>query len=79
MLHMFPKAKGIICIEDNKPDCIAKFRELVLPEDNIEVLELKTKYPQGAERMLIYAATGRKVIPPCCRRTRAVSWTTSTP
>lgn len=41
MLHMFPKAKGIICIEDNKPDCIAKFRELVLPEDNIEVLELK--------------------------------------
>lgn len=24
MLHMFPKAKGIICIEDNKPDCIAK-------------------------------------------------------
>ena len=56
-----PKAKGIICIEDNKPDCIAKFCELVLPEDNIEVLELKTKYPQGAERMLIYAATGRKV------------------
>ena len=61
MLHMFPKAKGIICIEDNKPDCIAKFCELVLPGDNIEVLELKTKYPQGAERMLIYAATGRKV------------------
>ena len=61
MLHMFPRAKGVICIEDNKPDCIAKFRELVLPGDNIEVLELKTKYPQGAERMLIYAATGRKV------------------
>ena len=61
MLHMFPRAKGVICIEDNKPDCIAKFRELVLPEDNIEVLELKTKYPQGAERMLIYAAMGRKV------------------
>ena len=75
MLHMFPKAKGIICIEDNKPDCIAKFRELLLPEDNIEVLELKTKYPQGAERMLIYAATGRKVnssmLP--LKRTRAVS------
>ena len=61
MLHMFPRAKGVICIEDNKPDCIVKFRELLLPEDNIEVLELKTKYPQGAERMLIYAATGRKV------------------
>ena len=61
MLHMFPRAKGVICIEDNKPDCIVKFRELVLPEDNIEVLKLKTKYPQGAERMLIYAATGRKV------------------
>ena len=61
MLHMFPRAKGVICIEDNKQDCIVKFRELLLPEDNIEVLELKTKYPQGAERMLIYAATGRKV------------------
>ena len=61
ILKLFDSAKGYICIEDNKPDCIAKFRELVLPEDNIEVLELKTKYPQGAERMLIYAATGRKV------------------
>ena len=38
MLHMFPKAKGIICIEDNKPDCIVKFRELLLPEDNIEAV-----------------------------------------
>ena len=61
ILKAFPKAVGCICIEDNKPDCIAKFCELVLPGDNIEVLELKTKYPQGAERMLIYAATGRKV------------------
>ena len=61
ILKAFPKAVGCICIEDNKPDCIVKFRELLLPEDNIEVLELKTKYPQGAERMLIYAATGRKV------------------
>ena len=61
MLHMFPRAKGVICIEDNKPDCIVKFRELLLPEDNIEVLELKTKYPQGAERMLIYAVTGETI------------------
>ncbi|MCI5648282.1 MAG: electron transport complex subunit RsxC [Fusicatenibacter sp.] len=61
MLSLFDKAKGVICIEDNKKDCIRKFRQLIMPGDRIEVLELKTKYPQGAERMLIYAATGRQI------------------
>ena len=61
MLQLFDGAKGYICIEDNKPEGIAKLQELVEGEANIEVQPLKTKYPQGAERMLIYAATGRKV------------------
>ena len=51
----------MICIEDNKPDAIAKMREAVQNEERIEVLPLKTKYPQGGERTLIYAATGRKI------------------
>ena len=61
MLSLFPKAKGVIGIEDNKPEAIAKLTEMCKNESRIEVAVLKTKYPQGAERMLIYAATGRKV------------------
>lgn len=61
MVSLFPKAKGVIGIEDNKPDAIAKLEELVRNEDRIEVCPLKTKYPQGAERQVIYAITGRKI------------------
>lgn len=60
-LSLFENAKGIIAIEDNKPDVIKNIKELVKPEENIEVKELITKYPQGAERQLIYATTGRKI------------------
>ena len=61
ILTLFDSAKGYICIEDNKPDCIAKMKELVKDIDRIEVKEVMTKYPQGGERTLIYAVTGRKV------------------
>lgn len=61
ILQLFDHAKGCICIEDNKPDCIGKISKLVAEEPRIEVKKLKTKYPQGAERMLIYAVTGRKI------------------
>ncbi|MBD5136980.1 MAG: electron transport complex subunit RsxC [Lachnospiraceae bacterium] len=60
-LSLFPNAKGIIGIEDNKPEAIKKLKELVKDEPRIEVKPLYTKYPQGAERMLIYAVTGRKI------------------
>jgi len=60
-LSLFPNAKGIIAIEDNKPEAIKKIEELVKNEPKIEVKTLKTKYPQGGERLLIYAATGRKI------------------
>lgn len=58
---LFPNAKGIIAIEDNKPEAIAKVSALVKDDSDIEVKVLKTKYPQGAERQLIYAATGRQI------------------
>ena len=61
MLKLFDNAKGVICIEDNKPDAIAKMQEAVKNEDRMEVLPLKTKYPQGGERTLIYAVTGREI------------------
>ena len=61
ILTLFDSAKGYICIEDNKPDCIAKMKGLVKDIDRIEVKEMMTKYPQGGERTLIYAATGREI------------------
>ena len=61
ILTLFDSAKGYICIEDNKPDCIARMKELVKDIDRIEVKEMMTKYPQGGERTLIYAATGREI------------------
>ena len=61
ILSLFDNAKGIIGIEDNKPDCIATLKELVKDEPKIEVMGLHTKYPQGSERQLIYATTGRAI------------------
>lgn len=61
ILQLFDKAQGIIGIEDNKPEAIAKMTELVKNESRIKVVPLKTKYPQGGERTLIYAVTGRKI------------------
>ncbi len=53
--------KGIIGIEANKPKAIKHMKELVKNETNISVVSLKVKYPQGAEKQLIYATTKRKV------------------
>lgn len=61
MLQLFENAKGVIGIENNKPDAIAKMQEMVKDEPRIEVCPLKTKYPQGGERTLIYAITKRKI------------------
>lgn len=61
ILQLFDRAKGVIAIEDNKPEAIARMSELVREEPRIEVCPLKTKYPQGGERSLIYAVTGRKL------------------
>lgn len=61
ILRLFDNAKGIIGIENNKPEAIKKMEELVKDEPKIEVRTLLTKYPQGGERTLIYATTGRKI------------------
>lgn len=61
VLCLFPKAHGILAVEDNKKDCVELLKELVKDEKRISVRALKTKYPQGAERQLIYAVTGRRI------------------
>lgn len=61
ILQLFENAKGIIGVEDNKPEAIKKLKEFTANEDRIEVKALKTKYPQGAERQMVYVTTGRKL------------------
>ena len=61
ILSLFENARGILAVEDNKPNCISKLKRLTKNETKITVKALKTKYPQGSERQLIYAATGRAI------------------
>lgn len=61
ILQLFDNAKGIIGIENNKPEAIKKLTEMVKDEPRIEVCPLLTKYPQGGERTLIYAVTKREI------------------
>ena len=56
----------LIAVEDNKPDVIQKLKEIadnpqMDPKDEVRVLPLKSRYPQGAEKVLVQACTGRKV------------------
>ena len=60
-VSIFPNARGILAVEDNKPEAIAKLEELTKDEDKITVKALQTKYPQGGERMIIHACTGRDI------------------
>ncbi len=61
ILSLFPNASGIIAIEDNKPKAISLLKEKLSDNTNIKVQVMKTKYPEGAERQLIYANTGRYI------------------
>ncbi len=61
MLKAVGAPKGIIVVEDNKPDAIALLEEKTADMDEIEIVSAKTKYPQGAEKMLIKRVTGKMV------------------
>ncbi|MBQ9735313.1 MAG: electron transport complex subunit RsxC [Clostridia bacterium] len=63
--HYLDIPRVLICVENNKPDAIAELRRIAdssLDEgDRVRVLSLRASYPQGAEKVLIRAATGRVV------------------
>ncbi len=61
ILSLFDNARAILAVEDNKADCIDILKKLTKNEKRISVKALKTKYPQGAERQIIYATTGRSI------------------
>mgnify|MGYP000024226323 CR=1 FL=1 len=56
--------KAYIGIENNKPDAIAHLTKIAAGYKGIEVVPLKVMYPQGGEKQLIAAVTGRQVPPP---------------
>lgn len=53
--------KALIGIENNKPDAIEHLTKVATQYSNIEVVPLKTQYPQGAEKQLIKALVNREV------------------
>ena len=66
-VHALVKAggakKALICTEDNKKDCAEHLKKLIGDKQvPIEVLVFPTKYPQGGERQLIEAATGKELV-----------------
>ena len=61
MMKTLNAPRGIIVIEENKPDAIALMREKVADIEGMEVLEVSTQYPQGGEKMLIKRALNRSV------------------
>ncbi len=65
LLQLFGLDDGYIAIEDNKPDAIIRMKEAAaqVAEKKMHIVPLKTKYPQGSEKQLINAVTGRKVKP----------------
>ena len=60
-MSLFPKAKGRIGIEADKSKAIETLQTYIQDEKDMEIVPLKTKYPQGGEKQLIYAITGREV------------------
>lgn len=61
VLKLFPNASGIIAVENNKPKAIELLKEKSAGNSKIQINTMKTKYPEGAERQLIYANTGRYI------------------
>ncbi|MDR3165185.1 MAG: electron transport complex subunit RsxC [Synergistaceae bacterium] len=63
-LHIFPEAEGVIAVENNKPEAIKRLTgELSEHTAKIRVAPHDVKYPQGAEKMLIYTVTGQEIPP----------------
>ncbi len=54
---------AVIAVEDNKPAAIEKLQKVAdeVGDGSIKVMALKSRYPQGAEKMIVYSATGRKI------------------
>ena len=50
-----------VCIENNKPDAIELMKKKTAEIGSIDIVTLPSEYPQGAEKVIVYSATGRIV------------------
>lgn len=64
IMRILGVSRGYIGIEANKPDALEVMRRMAAGVSGLEVVELRVKYPQGAEKQLIKAVLGREVPPP---------------
>lgn len=62
MLKMLNIPKAKVCIENNKPAAIETLTKMTEQNSDIDVVTLSSKYPQGAEKMIVYSATGRIIM-----------------
>ncbi|MCL2203201.1 MAG: electron transport complex subunit RsxC [Defluviitaleaceae bacterium] len=60
LLHLFPEARGVIAVENNKPDAIELLGKMI-ESPKVTVMAVKTRYPQGAEKQLIQTCMKREV------------------
>ena len=60
VLELFPEAQGVVAIENNKPEAIKLLTERNT-NPRIKIMPHPVKYPQGAEKMLIYSVTGQEI------------------
>lgn len=61
MLALFPRAQGVVVIEENKPEAIAAMTAACRGRDRMRVHAVQIKYPQGGERSVISVVTGRHI------------------
>jgi electron transport complex protein RnfC len=60
-MHTLGVSRAVIGVERNKPDAVAALQAAIPTDLDVTVLPLTVKYPQGAEKMLIRAVTGKEV------------------
>lgn len=68
-IYMIKDVLGVkdvfLCVEDNKPQAINLLYRAATDkrdsDDKVHIMKLKSTYPQGAEKVMIYSATGRKL------------------
>ncbi len=66
LMEMLHPERVVIAVEDNKPEAVEVLLRIAEKDDRgnrIRVMPLRSRYPQGAEKMMVLAATGRKVPP----------------
>ncbi len=63
MKHVLKPSRVVLAVEDNKAEAIEKVRGMLKDYPGIEIAVLPTRYPQGSEKQLIQALTGREIAP----------------